>query len=53
MLEAGGAVDRLGEMHPEVLARHLDRAKAAQMLGHELAVEQAKPAPDQPRHQMD
>ena len=36
-----------------VLARHFDRAEAAQMLGHELAVEQAEAALDQPRHEMD
>ena len=31
----------------------LDGAEAAQMLGHELAIEQAKAALDQPRHEMD
>ena len=52
-LKARGPVDRVGELYPELLARHLDRAEAAQVLGHELAVEQAKAALDQPRHEMD
>src|SRR5258708_6380123 len=44
--------DRLVEQRTIAPPRDLDRAEAAQMLGHILRVEQLESAGDQPRHQM-
>src|SRR5258708_19703759 len=46
------ASDRLVEQRGIAPPRDLDRAKAAQVLGHILRVEQFEAARDQPRHQV-
>src|SRR5262245_7482190 len=52
-LKARLPADGVGEPGAEFLALDLDGAECAQMLRHELAVEQVKSALDQPRHEMD
>src|SRR5712672_3086671 len=52
LVEIRFACDRLVEQRTIAPPRDLDRAKAAQVLGHILRVEQRKAARDQPRHQM-
>ena len=42
---------RRGQQPDIILLLDLDRAHAAQMIGHELAIEQAESADPQPRHQ--
>jgi hypothetical protein len=41
---------RLRHQPPIIRLRHLGRAHAAQMLGHELAIEQREPRPVHHRH---